>query len=112
MEHCNSSGFESRRNKLIFNTSQSFPNEVSQNNNKYFTTLEEVKAEWSRSTELLNEALASVTEEHLSADCPFKSPIGDNTNDGTFAFLVQHESYDIGQMAFLKKYYTKEAMKY
>ncbi|MEO6694271.1 MAG: DinB family protein [Ignavibacteria bacterium] len=77
-----------------------------------YQTLEEVKAEWSRSTELLNEALASVTEEYLSADCPFKSQIGDNTNGGTFAFLVQHESYDIGQMAFLKKYYTKEAMKY
>jgi len=28
------------------------------------------------------------------------------------AFLAQHESYDIGQLGFLKKYYTAEAMKY
>ena len=34
------------------------------------------------------------------------------TFGGTIAFLTQHESYDIGQIAFLKKYHTKEAMKY
>ena len=61
---------------------------------------------------LLKEALASVTEEYLAADSPLKSPIGDFTNGGTVAFLAQHESYDIGQMGFLKKYFTKEAMKY
>lgn len=77
-----------------------------------YQKLDEVKAEWKRSTELLNEALTSVTEEYLAADCSFKSPIDDVTNAGTLAFLVQHESYDIGQMAFLKKYYTKEPMKY
>ena len=43
---------------------------------------------------------------------PFKSPIGDFTIGGTIAFLAQHESYDIGQAAYLKKYFTKEAMSY
>lgn len=80
--------------------------------NDNYPTLAEVKAEWNKATELLKEALASVTEEHLAADCPLKSPIGDFTFGGTVAFLTQHESYDIGQMAFLKKYLTKEAMKY
>lgn len=77
-----------------------------------YPTLAEVKTEWQKATELLKETLASVSEEHLAADSPIKSPIGDNSNGGTTAFLAQHESYDIGQMAFLKKYFTKEAMKY
>ncbi|MCJ8164245.1 DinB family protein [Pontibacter sp. E15-1] len=77
-----------------------------------YPSLAEVNAEWQKATALLAEALQSASEAHLAADCPIKSPIGDFTNAGTFAFLVQHESYDIGQMAFLKKYLTKEAMKY
>jgi hypothetical protein len=77
-----------------------------------YGTLAKAKAEWNKASELLKEALASVTEEHLAADCPLKSPIGDFSFGGTVSFLAQHESYDIGQIAFLKKYYTKEAMKY
>lgn len=77
-----------------------------------YGSLAAAKAEWQKATALLNEALAAVSEEHLAADCPLKSPIGDFTFGGTVAFLAQHESYDIGQIAFLKKYLTKEAMSY
>ncbi len=77
-----------------------------------YAMLAEIKTEWAKATELLKEALASVSEEFLAADSPLKSPIGDFTNGGTVAFLAQHESYDIGQIAYLKKYFTKEAMKY
>jgi DinB superfamily len=77
-----------------------------------FQTLDEIKAEWDKATVLLQDALASVKEEHLAGDAPFKSPIGDRTIGGVIAFLVQHESYNIGQIAFLKKYFTNEAMKY
>jgi hypothetical protein len=77
-----------------------------------YGTLAKAKEEWNKASELLKEALASVTEEQLAADCPLKSPIGDFSFAGTVAFLAQHESYDIGQIAFLKKYLTKEAMSY
>ena len=77
-----------------------------------YPTLAHNKEEWNKATALLESALASVSEEHLAAECPLKSPIGDFTNGGTVAFLAQHESYDIGQIGFLKKYLTKEAMKY
>jgi hypothetical protein len=77
-----------------------------------YGTLAQAKAEWNKASELLKEALASVTDEHLSADCPLKSPIVDFSFAGTVTFLAQHESYDIGQIAFLKKYFTKEAMSY
>ena len=77
-----------------------------------YATLEEVKSEWKKASDNLEKALDEVSEQHLSSDAPFKSPIGDATMGGTIAFLAQHESYDIGQVAFLKKYFTKEAMSY
>lgn len=77
-----------------------------------YPTLAQDKEEWNKATALLEGALSSVSEEHLAAECPLKSPIGDFTNGGTVAFLTQHESYDIGQLGLLKKYLTKEAMKY
>ena len=77
-----------------------------------YGTLAKAKAEWNKVSELLKDALASVTEEHLAADCPLKSPIGDFTFGGTVSFLAQHESYDIGQIAYLKKYFTHQAMSY
>ena len=77
-----------------------------------FDSLEKIKEEWNKASALLRVGLLTVTEEHLAADAPFKSPIGDFTIGGTIAFLAQHESYDIGQMALLKKFLTKEAMSY
>jgi hypothetical protein len=77
-----------------------------------YPTLDEIKIEWKKASELLKDALSAVSEEHLAAESPLKSPIGDNTMGGTTAFLAQHESYDIGQLGFLKKYLTKEAMSY
>jgi DinB superfamily len=77
-----------------------------------YGTLAQAKKEWNKASELLKEALDSVTEEHLAADCPLKSPIGDFSFGGTVTFLAQHESYDIGQIAYLKKYHTKAAMSY
>jgi uncharacterized damage-inducible protein DinB len=77
-----------------------------------YPSLSEIKNEWQKVTRLLKEALQSATEEQLIADSPIKSPIGDFTNGGTLAFLAQHESYDVGQLAFLKKFHTKEAMSY
>ena len=80
--------------------------------NYNYASLAEAKAEWQKASGLLKEALANVTDEHLAADAPFKNPTGDSSIGGTIAFLAEHESYDIGQIAFLKKYFTKEAMSY
>jgi hypothetical protein len=77
-----------------------------------YPSLEAIKDEWKKVSGLLREALSSVTEETLAADAPIKNPGGDFTNGGTIAFFAQHESYDIGQMALLKKFFTKEAMSY
>ena len=77
-----------------------------------YPSLEEATDEWQKASALLKGAIQSVSEEHLAADAPIKNPSGDFTNGGTLAFLAQHESYTIGQMSFLKKYLTREAMSY
>lgn len=77
-----------------------------------YPSLAEVKEEWKKVSSILKEAMKNASEEHLTADSPIKSPIGDFSNAGTVAFLAQHESYDIGQLGLLKKFFTKEAMSY
>ncbi|WP_274476550.1 DinB family protein [Mangrovimonas aestuarii] len=79
---------------------------------KSYSNLDEVTENWKRASALLWDALEQASDEHLQDEAPIPNPIGDNSNLGTLAFLVQHESYDIGQLGFLKKYFTKEAMAY
>jgi len=77
-----------------------------------YPSLDNIKKQWAKTFEFLNEALKETSEEQLKAETPVKSPIGDFTNAGTIAFLIHHECYDIGQMGFLKKYFTQSGMKY
>jgi hypothetical protein len=77
-----------------------------------YPLIENIRNEWNKVSGLLADAFKSASEDHLNAETPVKSPIGVFTNAGTLSFLAQHESYDIGQMALLKKYFTKEAMSY
>ena len=77
-----------------------------------YASLADVKIEWQKASDLLKEALSAITDEHLTADAPFKNPTGDHSIFGAITFLSQHESYDIGQIAYLKKYLTGEAMSY
>ncbi len=77
-----------------------------------FPSLGDVRKEWAKVSELLKTALASPSLDALKMGAPFPLPIEDQTNFGAMAFFAQHESYEIGQLGFLKKYHTKEAMKY
>lgn len=80
--------------------------------NDTFPKLDALKTEWKEVAAMMKDALAAVSEEHLAAACPVKNPTGDFSFGGFIAFFASHESYDIGQIAFLKKYYTGSAMKY
>lgn len=77
-----------------------------------FDSLANIIEEWKKASALIKEGLETVSAAQLAGDAPFKNPTGVFTISGTVAFLAQHESYDIGQMALLKKYLTKEAMSY
>ncbi len=77
-----------------------------------YPSLSNIKSEWKDATASLNAALEAATADHLSAEAPIKNPTGNFSNGGTVSFLAQHESYDIGQLGLLKKFFTKEAMSY
>ena len=74
--------------------------------------IEYIKEEWNKVGLLINDALETVTEEQLAEEPKSVTPIGVPTKFGSFSFLVWHENYHLGQLAFLKKYYTEEAMKF
>ena len=72
----------------------------------------DVRREWQRSMELLQERLAALTDSELAARAPVEFPVPDPSVLGMIAFMVQHDSYHIGQLALLRKYYGLPAMRY
>lgn len=77
-----------------------------------FNQIDYIKEEWSKVTILISEALETVTEERLAEETKSVTPMGIPTIFGSLSFLVWHEVYHLGQVAFLKKYYTTEPMKF
>ncbi len=68
-----------------------------------FPNLDALRGMWSELADVLDERLREITGDELSADAPSDFPVADNSILGGVAFLVQHESYHIGQLAFLRK---------
>jgi uncharacterized damage-inducible protein DinB len=60
----------------------------------------------------LQSALAKLTESDLRRSNVHPFPLGDTTQLGMIAFLVQHDSYHLGQVAFLRRQPGRPAMGY
>ena len=56
--------------------------------------------------------LAERTAEQLTRPNVHRFPLGDSTELGLLAFLVQHDSYHVGQMGFIRRQLGKPAMAY
>lgn len=57
-------------------------------------------------------ALETVDALTLDGPPPFQFPIADATLFGGVAFLTQHDTYHIGQLALLRKHWGLGAMSY
>jgi uncharacterized damage-inducible protein DinB len=80
---------------------------------KKYPPLEEVRAAWKEVGERLSMHLADLSDDDLEKPAPFAFPIeGGGSLLGCLAFLVQHDSYHLGQVAFLRRYLGLEAMSY
>lgn len=77
-----------------------------------FPRVAEIMSAWSEVSERLLAALEAADEEALAASPAFQFPIDDATVLGGVAFLVQHDSYHIGQLALLRKHWGLGAMSY
>ena len=75
-------------------------------------SLVEVREAWLAVGAHLERVLDSLTPATVSRASANRFPIGDQTELGMIAFLAQHESYHVGQMAFLRRQLGKPAMSY
>jgi hypothetical protein len=66
-------------------------------------TPEEVIAAWHEVKAIFDDALEDVTEEALSAPAPERIPSFDGKLGGTISFFANHESYHVGQAAYVRR---------
>jgi hypothetical protein len=75
-------------------------------------SLDEIKAAWTAGAHLLRDRLAGLTSADIDAPSSMKFPLANGTLLGTLTFLVQHDSYHLGQLSLLRKYAGLPAMRY
>ena len=79
---------------------------------KEIPSLEGLRDTWRGVTGSVREKLKTVPEAQLQAQVPTKLPAEDKSLLGIIAFMMQHESYHIGQLGFLRKQVGLEGMSY
>jgi hypothetical protein len=79
---------------------------------KQLPPLTSVLAAWGDAALILDRRFSELGDAELSAPSPRRFPVDDGSILGGIAFLIQHESYHVGQLALLRKYYGLPAMRY
>lgn len=74
--------------------------------------LAEIHRAWTDASHALRDRLDAITAAELDAPVKTPFPISDPTTLGVLTFLVQHDSYHIGQLALLRKHAGLPAMQY
>jgi uncharacterized damage-inducible protein DinB len=74
--------------------------------------LEEIRSAWSEVSIHLHTVLDGLTADELREANAHKFPIADKSRLGMITFLVQHDSYHLGQVAFLRRQLGKPPMSY
>jgi uncharacterized damage-inducible protein DinB len=75
-------------------------------------TLNELLTAWRQVASAIEDRLASIDDVALDAPSGRRFPGGDPSTSGALAFLVQHDSYHIGQLAMLRRVHGLPAMRY
>jgi uncharacterized damage-inducible protein DinB len=77
-----------------------------------FPSIAEVKAAWNLVSDALRKAFETVSDEKLAEDTNAPFPTGNTSVLGSVNFLMAHESYHLGQLAFLRRCFGLGPMKY
>ena len=77
-----------------------------------FPTLLDIRAAWQATSDRVSARLGTITDAELAGESGERFPGVPATLLGAIAFLVQHESYHIGQLAFVRKYLGRPSMSY
>jgi uncharacterized damage-inducible protein DinB len=75
-------------------------------------TLDEVRRAWLAVSARLGEALDGLDATTIQQPGAHRFPVPDPTPLGMLAFLAQHDSYHVGQAAFIRRQLGKSAMTY
>ena len=75
-------------------------------------SLREISAAWTQGAHLLRDRLTLLTPADLDGPSSLKFPLANGTLLATLTFLVQHDSYHVGQLSLLRKYAGLPAMRY
>jgi uncharacterized damage-inducible protein DinB len=75
-------------------------------------SLREIDTAWTQGAHLLRDRLEALTAAEIDAPSGVKFPLANGTLLGTLTFLVQHDSYHLGQLSLLRKYGGLPAMRY
>jgi uncharacterized damage-inducible protein DinB len=72
-----------------------------------YPSIREVVTLWKDVSVEIAKRLEALTDDALKAPAPFGVPVPDKSLRGVVAFLAYHETYHIGQMAFVRKWLGK-----
>jgi len=75
-------------------------------------SLESIREHWRVVSGPVLDCLRSLTPGELKSPSPQRFPIADASFGGALEFQLHHESYHIGQLAYLRKFYGYPAMSY
>jgi uncharacterized damage-inducible protein DinB len=75
-------------------------------------SLEEIRSAWLAVSAHLHAVLADLTPSELAEPNVHRFPLEDSTRLGMIAFLAQHDSYHLGQIAFIRRQLGKPPMSY
>lgn len=77
-----------------------------------FPPIKTVLEDWKATSNLLLDKMSSIKTEELQKKSPVNFPIMDNTVLGGVSFLIHHETYHLGQLGILRKYFGFGPMSY
>jgi uncharacterized damage-inducible protein DinB len=80
---------------------------------KEFPSVEEIRSAWKDISGTLSAKLSTLSDADLEKEFERPFPIeGGKTVLGALTFLLEHDSFHLGQIGFLRRFFGLEAMKY
>ncbi|MEE9180602.1 MAG: DinB family protein [Vicinamibacteria bacterium] len=78
-----------------------------------FPTVDEIRSAWTNIAKTLSHHLTTLSDSDLEKELERPFPIeGGKTILAAITFLLQHDSFHIGQLAFVRRFFGLEALKY
>jgi uncharacterized damage-inducible protein DinB len=77
-----------------------------------FPAVEEIRGAWELASNALAALIPTLGPEELGGEPPVQSPSSDSTLGGWIQFMMLHEMYHIGQLAFLRRLFGLAAMRW